>query len=135
MEDILRQKINNDNVVLRINDYNFVMATINKKNNVIKNLTDIYSNYVKNNQFDIHEIPEIILKFSDVINKENVDDDLNIDLILNFILKSIINKEYLNLNNLEAIYVDKLINNSLLLLKKNIESKPQQNCWCFYNLN
>ncbi len=128
MEEIFEKKLYSSNIILKINDYNFIMSSINKKNNFIKNLSSVYDNFVKNKQINIYEIPDLALAFTDIIIKEDIDDDLNVDLILNFILKSLINREQLNISPLEMVYVDKLINSSILLLKKNIEHKNNQYC-------
>ena len=102
-------------------------------NNLIRNINQIFSD----NKIDLHDIPIIIkivnenfnFKDQNIIMNITKDDIINIIKIIILILQE---TKIIIINNVDLLFILKIINSSLYLLDLNIEINTKKfNCFCF----
>jgi hypothetical protein len=133
--NILEEKLNTSNNLNSIETY-YINMLIKSQPHIIDLISDCLNENMQNDGIKIYIIPKIVFEISEIfeINIKTKNDEINIGIIIKFILQSIFNKKYFSLSNENIIEIYTLIDSSINLLNKNTNITNNNNNCFFYKL-
>lgn len=108
---------------LSIAELNYINYLISKNNNIVNEIETFINTIINNSKFDSPDIPKIILLFTQLIQEDIINNEINqveIKNIVHFLMYGLFISNYLPLLENELKIAKKLVDASLSLLNYNI---------------
>ena len=134
-DNIINNISNNNNCITKLNFYEkeYIIKAFDTHSSIITEIQDLIKDIHKNNTFDYHDIPHIILTittiFSNYLLYNNNIDPYN---IIKFITECIIFSYFTSVTEAEIVIIDKVMTISIDLIKVSPNIfKSKCNCFSF----
>jgi hypothetical protein len=133
--DLLKNNLNNNvGIELTKAEIEYLKIIINKQPDLFDNINNSINSIISDGKIDLHDIPEIILLISNIINShiiENLIEDVGLINIVKFIIDSIIDSNLLPIPVIEKIIIKKIVDTSISLLKLNSNFIKKKTVYCY----
>jgi hypothetical protein len=134
LSNILEEKLSTNNNLNLIETY-YINMLIKSQPYIIDMISDCINNNINDDGINMYTIPTIVLEISEILEINIIvkNNEINIGIIIKFILQSIFNKKYFSLSNENIIEIYTLIDSSINLLNKNLNFNRSIENNCFFD--